>query len=105
MRFVIENLTRHYRSGRLPSSIVDFLDDLKRYLTKTPYSEEFTESNIKSIERAVGIFQEDPILERTLSIPLRKSEWLNLWSKGGKVCIDLSKCDVHHQKLLVAPIN
>ena len=101
MKFVIANLSRHYKTGGLPSSIVDFLEDLKMFLIKHPYSEEFTESNVRSIEKVVEIFQENPILERTLWIPLEVPEWLNLWSKGGKICINLSECSIYQQKLLV----
>lgn len=101
MKFVIANLSRHYKSGGLPSSIVDFLEDLKAYLIKHPFSEEFTESNVGSIEKVVDIFLEDPILERTLWIPLDVPEWLKQWSKGEKICIDLTKCSSYQQKLLV----
>jgi hypothetical protein len=59
------------------------LEDLKEYLTKYPYSEEFTESNIRSFEKAISFFEEDPLLEN-----------------GRKICIDLSKCDSYQKKLL-----
>lgn len=105
MKFVMANLPRYYKSGGLPSSIVDFLEDFKRYLVKNPYSEEFTESNVASIEKVVEIFNEDPVLESTLSIPLEViPEWLSLWGKGQKVCIDLSNCSIYYQKLLVTLI-
>jgi len=104
MRVVISILTRHYKRGSLPGSIVDFLEDLKRSLIKNPYSEEFTESNLRSFDKAIEIFEEDPILERAISIPLRIPEWLRLWRNGEKICIDLSKCDIQHQKLLVTII-
>jgi len=104
MRVVISILTRHYKRGRLPGSMVDFLEDLKKYLIKNPYSEEFNESNLRSFDKAIEIFEEDPILERTVSIPLKLPEWLSLWSNGGKICIDLSKCDLYYQKLLVTII-
>jgi len=104
MRVVISILTRHYKRGRLPGSIVDFLEDLKRSLIKNPYSEEFNESNLKSFDKAIEIFEEDPILERTISIPLRVPEWLSRWRNGEKICIDLSKCDIQHQRLLVTII-
>ena len=104
MRIITSILCRNYRKGRLPSSIVDFLEDLERCLRNHPYDEEFNESNIKSFEKAVEIFQEDPILERTLSIPLELPEWLNFWSRGGKICMDLSKCSIEQQKLLVMMI-
>jgi len=101
MKFVIANLYRHYKSGGLPSSIVDFLEGLKAYLIKHPYSEEFTESNVGSIEKVVDIFQEDPILERTLWVPLDVPEWLKQWSKGEKICMDLSECNTYQKKLLI----
>ncbi|MHA1987317.1 MAG: hypothetical protein ACW98D_11800 [Promethearchaeota archaeon] len=104
MRIVISILTRHYKGGRIASSIVDFLENLKNCLLKNPYSEEFNESNISSFQKAIEIFEEDPILERTISIPLKNPEWLNHWSKGGKICIDLSKCDLDYQQLLVTLI-
>ena len=104
MRIVISILSHHYRKGRLPGSIVDFLEDLKRCLIKNPYSEEFNESNIRSFDKAIEIFEEDPILERTVSIPLRIPEWLSLWRNGAKICIDLSSCSIYHQKILVTII-
>ncbi|KKM86114.1 hypothetical protein LCGC14_1282280 [marine sediment metagenome] len=106
MSFVIDNLTRHYKRGSLPSSIVDFLEDLKRYLIKHPFHEEFTEGNVKSFVKTIKIFQADPVLESTLSIPLKGiPEWLNLWKKGKKICIDLTKCDTFQQRLLVTLIT
>ncbi|MHA2182981.1 MAG: hypothetical protein ACXAAH_16295 [Promethearchaeota archaeon] len=104
MRIVISILSRHYKRGRLPGSIVDFLEDLKICLKENPYSEEFNESNFKSFDDAIEIFEEDPILERTLSIPLKFPEWLNCWRNGGKICIDLSKCDIFYQKILTTII-
>jgi len=104
MRIVISILTHHYRRGRLPGSIVDFLEDLKRCLMKNPYSEEFNESNLRSFDKAIEIFEEDPILERTVSIPLRIPDWLSYWRNGGKICIDLSSCSIYHQKILVTII-
>ncbi|KKL45871.1 hypothetical protein LCGC14_2351300 [marine sediment metagenome] len=44
---------------------------MKRHLIKHPYHEEFTEGNVKSFEKAIEIFQEDPVLEDTISIPLK----------------------------------
>ena len=106
MSFVIDNLTRCYKGGALPSSIIDFLEALKRHLIKHPYHEEFTKGNIKSFEKAIDIFQEDPILEDTISIPLKGiPEWLSLWKEGKKICIDLSKCDTFQQRLLVTLIT
>ncbi len=106
MKFVIANLSRHYKSGGLPSSIVDFLEDLKEYLIKNHYSEDFTKSNVASIEKTIEIFEEDPVLESTVSIPLEViPEWLSLWGKGEKVCIDLTNCSIYHQKLLVTLIT
>jgi len=70
IRHVIGCLLHHYRTHEFPSSIVDFLKDLKIYLKEHPYSEEFTQSSIKSIEKAIGLIQENPILERKLWIPL-----------------------------------
>ncbi|KKN15199.1 hypothetical protein LCGC14_0988390 [marine sediment metagenome] len=37
MKWVIVNLSLKYKSAGLPSSIVDFLEDLKRCLIKHPY--------------------------------------------------------------------
>ena len=106
MSFVIDNLTRYYKRGSLPSSIIDFLEALKRYLIEHPYHEEFTKGNVKSFEKAIEIFQEDPILEDTISIPLKGiPEWLSLWKKGKKICIDLTKCDTFQQRLLVTLIT
>ncbi|MHA2326865.1 MAG: hypothetical protein ACXACB_15765 [Promethearchaeota archaeon] len=101
MQVVIALLTRKYKSGRIPSSVVDFLSDLKDYLIKNPYSEEFTESNVMSVEKAIEIFQKNPILERTLWKPFRLPEWLKLWFEGKTVCIDLSQCDLYQQRVLV----
>ena len=97
-------LCRQYRRGRAPSSIMDFFEDLRRCILEHPFDEEFNESNIKSLEKAAGIFQEDSILEETVSITLESPEWLRLWNFGGKVCIDLSECDIIQQKILVATI-
>jgi len=106
MKWVIANLSLKYKSAGLPSSTVDFLEDLKNCLIKHPYDEEFTESNVKSFEKAIEIFQEDPVLESTLSIPLMGiPEWLDLWRKGKKVCIDLTNCNIYQQKLLVTLIT
>ena len=106
MKWVIANRSLKYKSAGLPSSIVDFLEDLKRYLIKYPYDEEFTDSNALSFEKTIEIFQEDPVLESTLSIPLMGTpEWLDLWRKGKKICIDLTKCSIYRQKLLVTLIT
>ncbi len=100
MSIVIGCLLRHYKIGKFPSSIIDFLDDLKKYLIDHPYSEDFNESNIKSIEKTIEFIQEDPVLQRTLWMSLDIPRWLGLWSEGKKICIDLSGCDLHYQKIL-----
>ncbi len=102
MRIVIGCVLQHYKAGEFPSSIVDFLEEVKVYLKNNPYSEEFTSSNIRSVERAIETFSDDPALERALWIPLRLPEWLRLWREGKSICIDLSECDLYFQKLLVA---
>ena len=101
MSIVIGCLLLHYKIGKFPSSVIDFLEDLKNYLIKNPYSEDFTESNVRSIEKAINFIQEDPILERTLWMSLDLPKWLRLWSEGKKVCIDLSECSLHYQRILV----
>ena len=106
MSFVIGMLTRHYKRGSFPSSILDFLENLKRYLIEHPYHEEFTDGNVKSFKKAIEVFQEDPVLETTVSIPLKGlPEWLNLWKNGKKLCIDSTKCDIFQQRLLVTLIT
>ncbi|MBA7520586.1 hypothetical protein ES705_12682 [subsurface metagenome] len=82
-----------YKLGRFPNSLVDFLEDVKKCLIEHPYDKDFTESNIRSIEKAIEFVQEDSLLERTLWIPSNLPEWLKLWSEGKEVCIDLSSCD------------
>ncbi|MBA7672181.1 hypothetical protein ES703_80355 [subsurface metagenome] len=104
MKIVIGNLVRRMKLSEFPSSIVDFLDDLRYYLIKHPYSGEFTESNARSIENLISFFQNDPILENTLWISLDLPEWLKQWEKGKRVCIDLSECELYHQKILVTLI-
>ena len=101
MKWVMRIVIKHYKLGRFPSSLIDFLDDLKNCLIEHPYDKEFTESNIWSIEKARELIQEDSLLERILWIPSDLPEWLKLWSEGKKVCIDLSSCDPQIQKLLV----
>ncbi|KKN01528.1 hypothetical protein LCGC14_1126810 [marine sediment metagenome] len=106
MWFVMAALILKYKNGRLPSSIIDFLEDVRRFLIKNPYHEEFNNSNVKVFEKAIRIFQDDSVLENTLSLPLRGiPEWLNLYSKGKKVCIDLTNCSIFQQKLLVTLIT
>ena len=105
MKIVLQIICRHYRSRGLPGSIVDFLEDMKKFLIENPYSKEFTESNVRSIEKAIEIFEEDPILERIVSIPLAVPEWLQSWCNGNKICIDLSECSIEDQKLLVTFIT
>ncbi|KKM96062.1 hypothetical protein LCGC14_1181900 [marine sediment metagenome] len=106
MSLVIGSLIQQYKSGLLPSSIIDFLEDLKGYLIEHPYHEEFTESNAKSFEKTIEVFHEDPVLESTVSIPLKGiPEWLTLWQKGKKICLDLTMCDTFQQKLLVTLIT
>jgi len=104
MRIVIGCVLRNYKVGEFPSSFVDFLEEVKLYLINNPYSEDFTQSNISSVEKAIELLQEDPILERTLWISLQLPEWLKSWSEGETVCIDLSQCDLYYQRLLVALI-
>ncbi len=101
VRIIIGIVLMHYKICRFPSSLVDLLTDVKEYLIKNPYDEEFNESNVKSIEKAIDFIQEDPILERTLWMHLDTPRWLSLWSEGKKVCIDLSECDIRYQKVLV----
>jgi len=101
MKVVIGCLLRSYKQGKFPSSIIDFMEDLKDYLVKHPYSEEFTKSNVRSIERVISTIQEEAVLERTLGISLDLPEWLRLWSEGKKICVDLSECDIQHQKILL----
>jgi len=101
MKWVMRIIIKHYKLGRFPNSLVDFLEDLKNCLMEYPYDKHFTESNIKSIEKAIEFIQEDSLLERALWIPSGLPEWLKLWSEGKKVCIDLSSCDSQIQKLLV----
>jgi len=62
----------------------------------------FTNSNIRSVESAIDLLREDPTLEKALWIPFRLPEWLRLWNEGKSICIDLSECDIHYQKLVVA---
>lgn len=99
MKTVIACLLHHYK---FPSSIIDFLEDLKNDLMDNPYSDKFTRSNVKSFDKVIHLLQNDPILERTVEIPLDIPEWLKLWSEGKVVCIDLSECDLYYQKILVA---
>ena len=101
MKWVMRNIVQHYKLGRFPSSLIDFLEDVKKYLVENPYDEEFTEINIKSIEKTMELVQEDSILERIIWIPSNLPEWLQLWSEGKKVCIDLSSCELYYQKMLV----
>lgn len=104
MRIVIGCVLLNYKVGEFPSSFVDFLEDVKVYLISNPYSEDFTQSNIKSVEKAIELLRDDPILERTLWISLQLPEWLKLWNEGKTVCIDLPQCDLYYQRLLVALI-
>lgn len=101
MKIVIGCLLRQYKNGKLPSSILDFLEDLKMYLIDYPYHEKFNKSNIESIEEILKLFEENVILERTLWKSFKTPEWLNLWSEGNKICIDLSGCDLRYQQILV----
>ncbi len=101
MTIVMGCLLHHYKTGEFPSSLVDLLEDLKTNLIEHPYSDNFTESNIRSIEKAIHLFENDPVLERTLEILLEVPEWLKLWSEGKAICIDLSGCDLFYQKVLV----
>jgi hypothetical protein len=101
MKIVIGCLLRQYKNGKLPSSILDFLGDLKNYLVDHPYSEKFNKSNIESIEIMLKLFEEKEILERTLWKSFKTPEWLKLWSEGKKICIDLSRCDLRYQRILV----
>lgn len=102
VKWVMRNVVHHYKLGRFPSSLIDFLEDVKNYLIEHPYDKEFNDSNIGSIEKAIELVQEDSILERTIWIPSNLPEWLELWCEGKKVCIDLSSCDPHYKKILVA---
>ena len=102
MKWIMRIVIKHYKLGRFPSSLVDFLEDVKKCLIDHPYDKEFTESNIRCIEKAIEFVQEGPALERTLWIPSDLPEWIKLWSEGKKLCIDLSSCDSHYQKILVA---
>ncbi len=104
MRVVIGCVLLSYKAGEFPSSLVDFLDDVKLYLINNPYSEDFTQSHIKSVENAIKLLREDTMLEQALWIPLQLPEWLKLWNEGKTVCIDLSQCDLYYQRLLVAYI-
>ncbi|HEC40703.1 hypothetical protein LCGC14_0578880 [marine sediment metagenome] len=105
-KWVIANLTLPYVNLSLPSSIIDFLESLKRYLISLPYYEVFIDIKVESFERAIEIFQEDPVLESTVMLPLKGGlEWLDLWSKGKKICVDLTKCGIYQQKLLVTLIT
>ena len=101
MEIVMGCLLHHYKTGEFPSSLVDLLEDLKTNLIEHPYSDNFNKSNIRSIEKAIQLFDSDPILESTLEIPLELPEWLKLWSEGKVLCIDLSGCDLFYQKILV----
>jgi len=101
MKIIIGIVLMNYKIGRFPSSVIDFLTDVKDYIIKNPYDEEFNESNVRNIEKAIDFMQENPILERTLWMHLDTPWWLGLWSEGKKVCIDLSECDLPHQKILV----
>jgi hypothetical protein len=102
MKAVIGCVIRSYRNGRFPSSIVDFLEDLKNYLIGHPYGKDFDKSNTKSIEKTISYLGEDPILERILWRALCEPEWLRLWGEGKVICIDLSLCSGYYQKILVA---
>ncbi len=101
MRIVIGCVVLSYKVGEFPSSFADFLEDVKQYLINNPYSEDFTESNIKSVEKAINLLREAPLLEHTLWISLQLPEWLKLWNEGKTICIDLSGCDLQYQRLLV----
>jgi len=101
MKIIMGCVLRQYRIGKFPNSIINFLTDVKDYLLKKPYSEDFNESNVRSIEKAIDLIQEDPILERTLWMYLDTPRWLRLWREGKKISIDLSECDLHHQKILI----
>ena len=102
MKWIMRIVIKHYKLGQFPSSLLDFLEDVKKCLIDHPYDKEFTESNIRSIEKAIEFVQEDPAIERTLWIPSDLPEWLKLWNEGKKVCIDLSSCDLYYQKILVS---
>ena len=101
MKIVMGIVLKQYRIGNFPNSIVNFLTDVKNYLIKKPYSEDFNESNVRSIEKEIDFIQENPILERTLWMYLDTPRWVRLWKEGKKVSIDFSECDLHHQKVLI----
>lgn len=102
MKAVIGCVIRSYKNGRFPSSVVDFLEDVKNYLAGHPYGKVFDKSNTKSIEKTISYLGEDPILERILWRALGEPEWLRLWGEGKVICIDLSLCSGYYQKILVA---
>lgn len=106
MKYVIWILFLKYRKSRFPSSIMDFLADLKAFMVENPYNEEFNNSCIRSIEEAIRLFENDPILERILWIPLSDNiQWFERWNRGEKICIDLTQCSTHYQKTLVSLIQ
>jgi len=70
MKWVMRIVMKHYKLGRFPSSLVDFLEELKICLIEHPYDKDFTESNIRSIEKAIEFIQEDSLLERIFGFPL-----------------------------------
>ena len=101
MKIIIGIVLKQYRIDKFPNSIVNFLTDVKDYLIKNPYSEEFNESNVGSIEKAIDFIQEDPILEKTLWMYLDTPRWLKLWREGKTISIDFSECDLRNQKVLI----
>lgn len=101
MRWVMGSVIRHYKVGHFPSSLVDYLEDVKNYLIVNPYAKKFNESNIKNVEKAIELVQNDPILNRILWLSLFLPEWLKFWGEGKKVLIDLSSCEPFYQKMLV----
>ncbi|MFW9970590.1 MAG: hypothetical protein ACFFDF_10340 [Candidatus Odinarchaeota archaeon] len=82
MKIFIGCLLLQYKNGKLPSSILNFLGDLKSYLIDHPYSEEFNRSTVESIEMILKPFEEKQIIERTLWKSFKTPEWLKLWSEG-----------------------
>ncbi len=93
-----------YRHNVFPNSLIYLLDDVISYLKTKPYSEEFQNSLLRSLEKAIELLSKNPKLEETLRlIPLLPS-WFVMWASRKKICLDLSTCDLRTQRILTSVI-
>lgn len=104
IRFPLAIVLQKFNNPKDHHSLIDILLDLKHYLKDHPYTLKRTIADFKKIDKGIEFLKAHPRLREGLSKQKNPPEWLEGWSRGKTISVDLRSERKKIQQIVIAAI-